>query len=488
MYPSETAGSFSLVNRFFPCILTLALGLSACAPVGPNYASPGIPVPDAWNASLQAGLDKSTPQIQGWWRGFNDSKLNKLIALAETQNRDVAIAAERVEEARAMRGIARGGLAPFVGAGGRVSRERSSEALPFAKPNPTNFYDSHIDAGWEMDFVGGLRRAVEASSASLEAIEEYYHDTMVIIYAEVASSYVEYRTIQRRISIAKSNISKQAESVKITSGRKEAGLAPQIDVSQAESNLATSRALIPQLQTQLAATTNRLAVLLGRYPGSVVSLLGSSDDIPNPKRSVSVGIPADLIRARPDVRAAERQLAAQTAQIGVAKAELYPKFSLSGTFALQSIDSGDFLSSQARAYSLGPGFQWRIFEGGRIRELVRVEESRTRQALATYEKTVLQAVAEVETALSSIRYESARSNHLDKAVEWSEETVTLITKNYTEGLVDFQNVLDAQRTIFANQDAAAASEGQYAINHIALYRALGGGTRMQSAKAGIDKP
>lgn len=476
------------MNGFLPCACALSLALSACSPVGPDYASPGIPVPDAWNASLLAGLDRNTPEIQGWWRRFDDPTLNKLIALAETQNRDVAIAAERVEEARALRGIARGGLAPFAGARGQVSRNRFSESLPFAGNNPVDFYDSGIDAGWEMDFVGGLRRSVEAASASLEATQEYYHDTMVLIYAEVAASYVEYRTLQERISLARQNISKQAESVRITEGRKEAGLAPQIDVSQAKTNLATSNALIPQLQTQLAATRNRLAVLIGRYPGSVATLLDGDSRIPNPRNSISVGIPADLIRSRPDIRAAERTLAAQTAQIGVAKAELYPKFTLSGTFALQSNSSGDFFDSDSRAYSFGPGFRWRIFEGGRIRETIRVEESRTRQALTAYQKTILQAVSEVETSLAAIRYERARQQFLDQSVTSSRETVLLIKDNYTQGLVDFQNVLDAERTIFANQDAAAASRGQYALNHIALYRALGGGTRMQSAKVTVDKP
>ena len=467
--------------------IAMLLALEACAPVGPDYASPEIPVPDYWNTSVRADFSSRSPEIEGWWRYFNDPTLNKLIAIAETQNRDLAITAERIEEARALSGIARGGLSPYVAAGGSINRSRSSESLPYVSPNPSNFFGAGFDAGWELDFVGGLRRAVEASQANLAATEEFHRDAMVIIYSEIAASYVDYRTLQRRITLARSNIKSQKQSVGLTRGRKEAGLAPQIDVSQAESNLATSEALIPQLQIQLAATRNRIAALVGRYPGAVGPLLGSSDTIPSPSRKISVGLPANLIRARPDIRAAERELAAQTARIGVATAELYPKFTLVGTFALQSGSSGDFFDSDSRAYGFGPGFQWRLFEGGAIRESIKVEESRTRQALYNYEQTILEAVSEVETALSSISYEKRRQGHLAKAVSSSRETVSLIKDNYTEGLVDFQNVLDAERTIFADEDAAAASAGLIARNHIALYRALGGGTRMPDPKINDDK-
>lgn len=468
-------------------ILCVVLGLSACTPIGPNYAAPDVPVPDSWNFSIRSGLDSSSPDIERWWLKFNDPTLNKLIGIAATENRDLAIAAERVEEARAQRGIARGGLAPTLAAGGSIDRARTSESLPFVPPNPTNLYAAGLDAGWEIDFVGGLRRRVEAASASVEATQEIHHDTMVLVYAEVATAYVEYRTLQRRINLAKANIGKQERSVEITQDRETAGLAPKIDVTQAKTNLSTSKALIPQLQTQAAATRNRLAVLVGRYPGSIDSMLGGGDSIPSPPRSVSVGIPANLVRSRPDLRAAERQLAAQTASVGVAKSELYPKFALSGSFALQTISGGELFDSESKAYSFGPSFRWRLFEGGRIRETVKVEESRTRQALDNYRNILLKAVAEVETSLASIQYERVRKGHLNDSVDSARATVKLIKDNYTEGLVDFQNVLDAERTIFANEDAAAASAGQYALNHIALYRALGGGSKMRAPKINNDK-
>lgn len=475
------------MKYIYPSLLAITLGVNACKPIGPDYSQPETIVPDQWNASIGAELKRGTPNIENWWQKFNDPTLNKIIAIAEKENKDLKIAAERIEQARAQRGIARGGLQPFVGAGGGVAKNRSSESLPFANPNPFNYYEIGTSAGWELDFIGGIRRSIEAASASYQATQEVYHDTMVIVYAEVASSYIEYRTLERRIKLAQTNISNQQQSVDVTRERKKAGLAPQIDVSQAETNLSTSSALIPQLQTQLASTRSKLAVLLGKYPSDMNKILGSSSKIPKPSGSIAVGIPADLIRSRPDIRFAERQLAAQTAVVGVSMAELYPKFSLLGTFALQSGTSDDFFDTTARAYTFGPSFSWRIFEGGRIRESIKVEESLTRQALTSYEKTVLQAVAEVETSMASIRYEGSRKKLLDSSVTSARETVSLIKENYTQGLVDFQNVLDAERTIFANEDNAASSAGRYALNYVALYRALGGGSKIHSLPISEDK-
>lgn len=459
-------------------VLALTLGLASCA-VGPNYEVTVPTTPDYWNTNIGADLKKGVPNIESWWINFNDPTLNKLIEIAKTENRNLAIAAERVLEAEAQFGITRSSLFPTAAGSGASSRNKTSETLPFSSPNPSNNFTLGFDAAWEVDFVGGLRRSVESAGASVEANHELYHDTMVILYAEIASQYTEYRTLQKRIRLAEANISNQSQSVSITRDRKKAGLAPQTDVSQAVTNLTTSQALIPQLRLQLAATRNQLAFLLGKYPNELNSLLGSSSKIPRPPRNMSVGVPADLLRSRPDIRAAERNLAAQTARIGVAKAELYPKFFINGKLGYNTSETADLLDSDSRIYSLGSGFQWRLFETGRIRESVKVEESRTRQALKSYENTVLSAVAEVETSLSNIKYEDQRRSYLNQSVSAARETVSLIKDNYKEGLVDFQNVLDAERTIFAQEDAAASSEGIYTTYHIQLYRALGGGTKMK---------
>lgn len=455
-----------------------------CSPIGPNYSKPEIPTPDYWNETVRSDLKASSPDINSWWRRFNDSTLNKLISIAASQNRDLAVAAERIEEARAFEGVARGGLFPYAGAGGSITRNRSSETVSPVGTNPVDVYDGGINSGWEIDVVGGLRRSVEAAQGNVAATEEFYRDALVIILADVASSYIEYRTLQERIRVTQTNVDLQTESVKITGSRNEAGIAPEIDVTQAQTNLSSSKAQLPLLRAQLAQTRNRLAVLAGKYPGAVASMLGSGS-IPKAGKKAAVGIPADLIRSRPDIRAAERQLAAQTAQIGVARAELYPKFTLIGDFGLQSLSSGDFLESDSRVYSFGPTFRWRIFEGGRIREQIKIEESRARQAYANYEQSVLQAVSEVETALSAIANERDRLTQLEDAVKASKRTSELITGLYTNDLVDFQNVLDAQRTVFTAEDSAVISRGQVARNHVALYRALGGSTEMPAPKGGM---
>ena len=469
-------------------LAAFVLVCSGCAPVGPDYTAPEVPTPDYWNSALRAGMHSSRPDISTWWRKFGDPTLNKFIATAGVQNRELSIAAERIVEARAFAGVARGGLSPYVGADGGLTRNRVSESLQSGRVpgNPATLYQAGTAAGWELDFVGGIRRSVESAEANLAATEEFHRDAMVVVYAETASSYIDYRTLGERIAVAASNIKNQQESVRLTKDRNAAGIAPEIDVSQAETNLATTQALIPLLQALQAATRNRLGVLCGKYPGAIGPMLGSGD-IPAPPRSAAVGIPTDLLRSRPDIRAAERQLAAQSAMIGVAKAELYPKFTLSGAFSLQSLETGDFLDSGSRAYSFGPGFSWRIFEGCRIRESIRIEESRTRQAYTNYERVILEAVAEVETALAAIANEGDRLKFLRTAVAKARKTVTLVKDNYVNGLVDFQNVLDAERTLFLAEDEETVSRGQIARNHVALYRALGGGAKMPPPKVIADK-
>ena len=467
-------------------ILLFGAHLTSGCMVGPNYSQPEIPTPDTWNQTIRGDVSSSRSDISGWWRRFHDPTLNKLIGLAASSNRELIIAAERIEESRAFEGVARGGLFPYASASGSISRNRNSGNVSVAPSSNNTLYDAGIGAGWELDFVGGLRRSLEAARANTAATEELYRDAMVIIYASVAESYIDYRTLQERIRVVQNNIDLQSQSVELTEGNLAAGLAPEIDVSQAKANLADSRAQVPSLQIQLAQTLNRLAVLVGSYPDEVEPVLGSGG-IPDIGHAASVGIPADLLRSRPDIRAAERQLAARTAEVGVAEAELYPKFDLLGTFALQSTSSADFFNSSSGFYSFGPSFRWRIFEAGRIREQIKASESGVRQSHANYEQTVLQAVSEVETALASIAYEEARLGHLQESRKNARRTSELIIGNYTNDVVDFQNVVDAQRTVLFAEEGVVISRGQRARSHVALYRALGGGTDMSSAKGGADE-
>lgn len=460
--------------------------LSGCMIVGTDYTSPDTITPDTWHQSLSSDLHSGRSSLEKWWTRFNDPALNRLIDTARESNRDLAIAYERINEARAARGIARSQLFPSADFTGGVSRNRSSQNIGTPSPpagKTNDFWSTGLDAGWEIDFFGGVRRSVESANATVEGTEELYRDTMVSLLAEVAYAYIQVRTFDERIRLAGKNVANQRDSVDITKARFDAGLSPELDVSQATSNLANTEAFIPALRSQRDAALNRLAVLIGRYPSAAASFVSGSGGIPVPNRSAGVGIPADLVRSRPDIRAAERSLAAQTARIGVAEADLYPRFTLAGTFQLQSLAASSLAESNARNYAFGPSFRWNIFSAGRIKNQIAIEESRTKQAYLNYENTVLKGVSEVESALSSARNERERLQALDTAVTASQKTVSLVKDNYREGLIDFQNVLDAERTIFANEDERAISQGQIAAAYVSLFKALGGGTRMESSKS-----
>ena len=463
-----------------------AATLTGCMMVGRNHTAPDTITPDTWHQSVSADLTSGSSSLEKWWTRFNDPTLNRLIRTARESNRDLAIASERINEARAARGISRSQLFPQADLTGAVSRGRSSENVGSPSPpagKTNDFWSTGLDAGWELDFFGGVRRSLESADASVAATEEFYRDTMVSLLAEVAFAYIQIRTFDERIQLAENNIRNQSESVQLTQDRLDAGLSTELDVSQASTNLATTQAVVPALRNQRSIALNRLAVLIGRYPAAAEGFLGSRNGIPAPARSAGTGIPADLVRSRPDIRAAERQLAAQTARIGVAEADLYPRFTLSGTFQLQALSASDLSESNSRNYAFGPSFRWNIFNAGRIKSQIAIEESRTKQAYAHYENTVLKGVAEVEDALASVTNERDRLAALDTAVTASRQTVDLVKGNYREGLIDFQNVLDAERTIFVNEDAQAVSRGQIAAAYVSLFKALGGGTPMRPANA-----
>jgi NodT family efflux transporter outer membrane factor (OMF) lipoprotein len=413
---------------------------------------------------------------------MNDPKLMGLIEQAVEANLDLQAAAARVQEARSLVGVAAGRYWPDTVVDGSYSRNEPSDngALGQVLPPGQSFsasglYNVGIGFNWEIDVFGRIRRTVEAASANLEASIEDYRDLLVILIADVAANYVEVRTVQLRIEYADKNVEAQRETLKITQDRFNAGLTSARDVAQAESNLANSRASIPTLQTRQEAAVNRLAVLLGKVPGAVDQLLNDAPNIPEPDKSVAVGMPAELLRRRPDIRRAERLLASQNAFIGVAKADLYPTFSLGGVLALESGSSGNLFDSDSTTWSLVPGLRWNVFNGGRVRSQIQVEEARTEQALRFYEQSVLLALEEVENTLVAYEREKVRRERLKEAVDATERTVQLVRTQYLSGLTDFQSYLDAQRSLISQQDNLVASEGQVVQNLIALNRALGGG-------------
>ena len=465
--------------RFFLVSVLLAV-VSGCT-VGPDYEPPEFEqeVPDTWKSEAAEDIEGPGSPLETWWTTLNDPKLVELIHEARLNNLSLQIAAERVQEARARLGIATGKYYPDVAVDGSYSRNSVSEnSLQIAPPEGIDDFDLWnlgVGFGWEIDVFGRLRRGAESARAAMEVSIEDYRDVMVILMADVAANYIEVRTLQDRIRYGRANVEAQSDSLQLTKDRFDAGLSPLTDVTQAEYNLANSQAGIPRLEAALAAAVNRLAVLLGKPPGAVDELLADESAIPNPDEKMITGMPADLLRRRPDIRSAERQLASQTALIGVAKADLYPTFSLSGILALESFDTSNFFDSDSVTWSLVPGLRWNIFTAGKIRNNIRVQEALTQQLLLAYEQSVLFALDEVESTMVAYEREKMRRDRLYEAVDASQRTVELVKTQYMSGLTDFLNLLDAQRTLATQQDSYAESEGQVVQNLIALNRALGGG-------------
>jgi NodT family efflux transporter outer membrane factor (OMF) lipoprotein len=426
------------------------------------------------------GLATGEANLQTWWTGLGDPILEDLIRRAQESNLGLREALARIGEARAVLGVASGQYWPGADASGAVSRQDLSDnsALGQALPgtfDPTSLYDVGIDASWEIDVFGRIRRSVESAGAGYEAAIEDYRDVLVTLLAEVALSYTEVREFQARIQYAEANVENQRATRQMTRDRHEGGAVSELDVAQAESNLKNTEAGIPALEIALNTSLNRLAVLLGLPPGAVHEELAAANVLPFPPESLTAGIPADLMRQRPDIRRAERLLASQTARIGVAKADLYPRFSLSGFFAVEAGEGGDLFSSASRTWGISLPFRWLLFDGGRVRSAVQAEEARTEQALVRYERSVLLALEDVENALTAYSLERNRRDRLAEATIATERAVELVQTQYKEGLTDFQNVLDMERSLTAQQDQLAASESAVIKNLIVLYKALGGG-------------
>jgi NodT family efflux transporter outer membrane factor (OMF) lipoprotein len=456
-----------------------ALVLSGCA-VGPDYEAPEVPVPDAWQSAAVEGLSTGTATLQTWWSALDDPILEGLVQRAQESNLTLQEATARVQEARAILGLARAGRVPDFAVGGSTQRFKGSDNSQLGQIAPnglqtTNLFDLGVGASWEVDLFGRVRRSVEAADATFEASIEDYRDVLVSLFAEVARSYIDLRTTQTRLKYAEQNIEAQRASFSLTQVMFKEGATAALDVAQAESNLRNSEAAIPQLHIAFNFAVNRLAVLLGETPGSLTAELVNSKPIPSPPEDVAAGIPADLLRQRADVRRAERLLASQTARIGVATAELYPRFSLTGFFGFQSTDFDSMFDSASQTWGVSLPFRWLIFDGGRVRSFIDIEEARAEQQLARYELTLLVAYEEVENALVAYALEQYSTRSFRQAADASRKAVNLVELQYKSGLTDFQNFLDMQRVLFRQEDQLAVSEGQVMQNLISLYTALGGG-------------
>ena len=464
-------------------LLAVACVASQGCTVGPNYAEPVLDAPDRWQQESTRGLASGESNVETWWRLFEDPKLDDLIRRAVEGNPDLREAAARVAAGRAERGMATGEWFPAADARGSVTRVEVSEALlPAAIDGSRSdtFYSAGIDASWEIDVFGRIRRSVEAADARLGATVEDYRDVLVVLLAEVAFNYVELRSLQERIVLAEANAETQARTLSLTQDRRRAGIVPELDVRQAELNLARTRSVLPLLESQRVEAENRLAVLLGLYPGALRAELGSRHTIPAPPERLTVRVPAEMLRQRPDVRRAERELAARTADIGVATAELYPRFALLGTFAFDATQGETLFTGRNGGFAAGPSVRWNIFDGGRIRSHVRAREAFRAEQRAAYERIVLEAFEEVEGAMDAYVQESLRREELERSVAAAERAVELVWTLYRTGLSDFQNVQDTQRILFLEQDALSESRGFVARNMVRLYKALGGGWSVET--------
>jgi len=460
----------------------VATGSMISCMVGPDYQPPAIHPPRQWSEPLAGGETSRGASLAQWWKDFHDPELDALVAQALNANLDLRMAQARVLQARARRGLAGAALGPAMDASGSAAREKQSARqpilgglLPPGTPLASNVYQTGFDASWELDLFGGNRRGAEAADAALAAAGYSLADAQVSLVAEVARDYAAARGYQRRLEIARENLAAQRDIVVLAQSRYHQGFTSSLEPDQAATVLAQTEGQVPALEAGLQTAVHHLGVLLGQDPGSLRQELAARAPIPAAPPEVPAGLPADLVRRRPDIRVAERRLAEATARVGVARADLYPRFSLTGSFGWESAQGAGLFTPASTAWSWGPAFRWPVFDAGRVRAGIRVQDARQEEALAGYEKAVLTGFEEVENALVAYAKEQARNLPLRSAVASSSSALEVARQQYGSGLTSFINVLDAERTVYQAQDNLVQSDQAVAQDLIALCKALGGG-------------
>lgn len=438
--------------------------------------SPQITKADTWSTKPDGGATAGPADddtLSHWWATLGDPVLTSLEERAVKGNLDLRIAAAKVRQARAQRNAVRTDLAPTVTAGGSAAGSRSS-----GRTGPSQIgqsYSAGLDASWEPDFFGRIRGSIDAYNADLGAAEEDLRNVLVSLTAEVALNYVDVRSYQSQLAITKANLAAQQETHELTVARWQSGLATELDAEQARLNVESTRATIPTLELNLQTAANSIAVLLGERPGAIDAELAEAKPVPVVPVEIAVGVPADLVRRRPDIRAAERQVAAQSARLGVAKTDLYPTFSLTGSLGLNSATILNLFTPAALAANLAGSVQHTVFNRQRIREQIKVQDALLDQNLAAYESTVLGAIQDAENALNAFAKEQVRRRSLAQATAAAEASVSMSRSLYAAGLKDFLTVLDAQRSLLSLQNQLAQSDAAITADLVRLYKALGGG-------------
>lgn len=467
--------------------MVLAAG---CTTVGPDFVKPDVPVADTWMEADNDRVDTTSAAYDDWWAVFEDPVLSGLIASAYQQNLSLQVAGLRVMEARAQLGIATGQKYPQSQSvsGGYAYSESSINAPPLSNlpsdvlqdiDRSSSVWTTSIDATWEADVWGKFRRGVESADANLASSMLNYDAVLVTLTGDVAALYTAIRTLQERLDHGHANVRLQQQSLDLATSRFELGATSELDVEQARGLLYNTQSLIPVLELSVDQAQNTLSFLLGMPPSDLQSLLGAARAIPAAPTSVAVGIPADLLRRRPDVRAAEMAAAAQSARIGVSQANLYPSFAISGSLGLAGEGFSDMFEGGATTGFLSPFFHWNIFNYGRIKNDVRVQDARFEQAVTAYQNTALSAAKEVQDGLQGFLRTQEQVDFLSRAVAASERAATLALSQYQQGAADFTRVLNTQTSLLQQQDTLTAARGQVIANLIATYKALGGGWQLR---------
>jgi multidrug efflux system outer membrane protein len=464
-------------------VASLLLFCAAGCMVGPDYRRPDVVTPPSFGelAPTAPPAGRSDAVADGiptaWWTTFDDELLTSLVTRVVQENLTLQQAEARVREARASRRITASALWPQVEATGSYTRERTStNGLSLGGAGRLfNLFQAGFDANWEVDVFGGNRRAVEAADASVEAAEDDRNAFLVSLMGELGFDYVTYRSLQQRIALANQNLAAQQGTLDLTRRLFNAGLAPELDVQRAAAQVATTDSTIPILVQQAAQAMHALSVLIGEPPMTLEGELAAVGPIPRPPPQVAVGLPSELLLRRPDVARSERHLAAQTAEIGVATRDLFPRFFISGVASLQSVRASDFFDWQSRLLSIAPSVSWQIFSGGAIRGNIALQTATQQELLAAYKGAVLQAFQDVEDALVAFSNEQAARTELQEAVRANERAVDLARTAYAQGLTDFLTVLVAEQNVFSSQDTLAQTERDVALQLVALYKAVGGG-------------
>jgi multidrug efflux system outer membrane protein len=464
----------------------ILLSISTGCRVGPDYKKPEMKVPAEFQSTspnMEAGV---SGDLSTWWTNLDDPVLNSLVDKVMQGNLDLKVAGDRIDQARAIRGIVSATDKPEIDVDASAMRESYSLNSLFGPFLPNRRYNDYIvgfGARWELDLFGKTARSIEAAEAGIEAAKENRHAVMVAMSAKVAKQYILVRQLQKQIEVANNNIQIQQNTLYVVEQRLKAGLVNELVLQQAKAQLEVTRSMLPKLDTALQQAIHRIGILTGQEPRALEKQLTPVGSIPATKPMVPIGLPSELLTRRPDIRAAERNLAAATANIGVATADLFPRFSLTGSLGQESTNSGSlFIGGESRFWSLASGLSWPVFDAGRIRANIRLQDARQQEAMNIYTKSVLTALEDVENALVAYGNEQQRLKLLEAGTEANRKSVELATQRYQKGLVDFLNVLDAQRQLYRSEDELAVSRGRLALSLIALYESLGGGWDMQQSQ------